>query len=161
MGSEDFSFMLERRPGAYIAVGNGGTPFCHNPSYDFNDAILPLGASLYARARGAKTCLRLRAVPRCCHVPAPHSGVTAGFQITHEILPRALSTRADWSQPSPSARPSSRRGAAPPGGGFQPLRIDLQRDSLVAKHLDFIDGLRLCQCAACAVISGKSWKRLL
>jgi amidohydrolase len=49
MGSEDFSFMLERRPGAYIAVGNGGTPFCHNPSYDFNDAILPLGASLYAR----------------------------------------------------------------------------------------------------------------
>jgi metal-dependent amidase/aminoacylase/carboxypeptidase family protein len=44
MGSEDFSFMLERRPGAYIAVRNGGTPFCHNPSYDFNDAILPLGA---------------------------------------------------------------------------------------------------------------------
>jgi metal-dependent amidase/aminoacylase/carboxypeptidase family protein len=49
MGSEDFSFMLEGRPGAYIAVGNGGTPFCHNPSYDFNDAMLPLGASLYAR----------------------------------------------------------------------------------------------------------------
>jgi hippurate hydrolase len=49
MGSEDFSFMLERRPGAYIAVGNGDAPFCHNPGYDFNDAILPLGASVYAR----------------------------------------------------------------------------------------------------------------
>jgi amidohydrolase len=49
MGSEDFSFMLECRPGAYIAIGNGGMHFCHNPGYDFNDAILPLGASLYVR----------------------------------------------------------------------------------------------------------------
>ena len=52
MGSEDFSFMLERRPGAYIQIGNGeGNGACeiHNPAYDFNDAILPLGASLFAR----------------------------------------------------------------------------------------------------------------
>jgi len=52
MGSEDFSFMLERRPGAYIQIGNGdGEGACeiHNPAYDFNDAALPLGASLYAR----------------------------------------------------------------------------------------------------------------
>ena len=52
MGSEDFSFMLERRPGAYIQIGNGdGEGACeiHNPAYDFNDAILPLGASLFAR----------------------------------------------------------------------------------------------------------------
>ena len=52
MASEDFSFMLEACPGAYIQIGNGdGAGDCevHNPDYDFNDAILPLGASLFAR----------------------------------------------------------------------------------------------------------------
>jgi amidohydrolase len=52
MASEDFSYMLNRRPGAYIQIGNGdGTGGCevHNPGYDFNDAALPLGASLFAR----------------------------------------------------------------------------------------------------------------
>jgi amidohydrolase len=52
MASEDFSYMLERRPGAYIQIGNGdGIGGCevHNPGYDFNDAALPLGASLFAR----------------------------------------------------------------------------------------------------------------
>jgi hippurate hydrolase len=51
MASEDFSFMLNQRPGAYIQIGNGdGEGGCevHNPGYDFNDAILPLGASLFA-----------------------------------------------------------------------------------------------------------------
>ncbi len=52
MASEDFSYMLEERPGAYIQIGNGdGEGACevHNPGYDFNDAVLPLGASLFAR----------------------------------------------------------------------------------------------------------------
>jgi amidohydrolase len=56
MASEDFSYMLEKRPGAYIQIGNGdgadgtgGGCEVHNPGYDFNDAALPLGASLYAR----------------------------------------------------------------------------------------------------------------
>jgi amidohydrolase len=52
MASEDFSYMLEQRPGAYIQIGNGdGIGGCevHNPGYDFNDAALPLGASLFAR----------------------------------------------------------------------------------------------------------------
>ncbi len=52
MASEDFSYMLEQRPGAYIRIGNGdGEGGCevHNPGYDFNDAALPLGASLFAR----------------------------------------------------------------------------------------------------------------
>jgi amidohydrolase len=51
MASEDFSFMLNTRPGAYIQIGNGdGAGGCevHNPGYDFNDEILPLGASLFA-----------------------------------------------------------------------------------------------------------------
>ncbi len=56
MASEDFSYMLEQRPGAYIQIGNGegadgGGGGCevHNSGYDFNDAALPLGASLFAR----------------------------------------------------------------------------------------------------------------
>jgi metal-dependent amidase/aminoacylase/carboxypeptidase family protein len=52
MASEDFAYMLEHRPGAYIQIGNGdGEGGCevHNPGYDFNDAALPLGASLFAR----------------------------------------------------------------------------------------------------------------
>jgi hypothetical protein len=50
MGSEDFAYMLEACPGAFINIGIGDTdgPF-HSPSYDFNDAALPIGASLFAR----------------------------------------------------------------------------------------------------------------
>jgi hippurate hydrolase len=51
MASEDFSFMLEARPGAYINIGNGdkaGSTPVHNPGYDFNDEILPLGAAAFA-----------------------------------------------------------------------------------------------------------------
>ena len=52
MGSEDFSFMLQKKPGCYLFIGNGdgeGSCMIHNPGYDFNDAILPLGASYWAR----------------------------------------------------------------------------------------------------------------
>jgi hippurate hydrolase len=52
MASEDFSYMLEKVPGAFILIGNGGGEGgceVHNPGYDFNDAALPLGASLWAR----------------------------------------------------------------------------------------------------------------
>lgn len=49
MGSEDFAYMLEARPGAYLFVGQGETPMCHHPAYDFNDEIAPVGASLLAR----------------------------------------------------------------------------------------------------------------
>ncbi|MCB1510851.1 MAG: amidohydrolase [Hyphomicrobiaceae bacterium] len=48
--SEDFSFMLEKVPGAYINIGNGeNSAPVHNPHYNFNDEALPLGAALYAR----------------------------------------------------------------------------------------------------------------
>jgi amidohydrolase len=52
MASEDFSFMLNSRPGAYIRIGNGdelGGCQVHNPGYDFNDDVLGLGASLFAQ----------------------------------------------------------------------------------------------------------------
>lgn len=51
MGGEDFSYMLNERPGAYLWVGQSGGPSAcsvHNPRYDFNDAILPIGASFFA-----------------------------------------------------------------------------------------------------------------
>ena len=60
MGSEDFSFMLKARPGAYVFIGNGegthrlaghglGPCMLHNPSYDFNDELIPLGATFWIR----------------------------------------------------------------------------------------------------------------
>jgi len=49
MGAEDFSYMLEARPGAYLFLGQGDTPYCHHPAYDFNDDIAPVGASFFAR----------------------------------------------------------------------------------------------------------------
>lgn len=49
MGAEDFAFMLERRPGAYLFLGQGEGPGVHHPKYDFNDAIAPMGASWFAR----------------------------------------------------------------------------------------------------------------
>ncbi|MEJ7928810.1 M20 aminoacylase family protein [Ramlibacter sp. AN1015] len=50
LGSEDFSFMLQVKPGAYLRLGQGGEGSCmlHNSRYDFNDEILPLGAALHA-----------------------------------------------------------------------------------------------------------------
>jgi hippurate hydrolase len=49
MGGEDFSFMLEARPGAFIFIGNGDTAGLHHPAYDFNDAAIPAGISYWAR----------------------------------------------------------------------------------------------------------------
>ncbi len=48
MGGEDFAFMLEERPGAYILVGNGDTAMVHHPEYDFNDEAIPVGCSWWA-----------------------------------------------------------------------------------------------------------------
>ena len=49
MAAEDFSYMLGRRPGAYLFLGNGDSAALHHPRYDFCDAAAPLGASLWAR----------------------------------------------------------------------------------------------------------------
>ncbi|OWU80469.1 M20 aminoacylase family protein [Phaeobacter sp. 22II1-1F12B] len=48
MAGEDFSFMLEKRPGAYIFLGNGGGAHVHHPAYNFNDEIIPVGCSWFA-----------------------------------------------------------------------------------------------------------------
>jgi amidohydrolase len=51
MGGEDFSYMLQERPGAYVFLGQGGAQggcLLHNPSYDFNDEVIPLGAGYLA-----------------------------------------------------------------------------------------------------------------
>ena len=49
MGAEDFSYMLEKRPGAYLFLGQGDGPGVHNTGYNFNDEISPIGASFFAR----------------------------------------------------------------------------------------------------------------
>lgn len=48
MGGEDFAFMLEERPGAYILVGNGASAPVHHPEYNFNDEVIPAGCSWWA-----------------------------------------------------------------------------------------------------------------
>ncbi|MGK7754738.1 MULTISPECIES: M20 aminoacylase family protein [unclassified Roseovarius] len=48
MGGEDFAFMLEERPGAYILVGNGPSAPVHHPEYNFNDDVIPAGCSWWA-----------------------------------------------------------------------------------------------------------------
>lgn len=49
MGGEDFSYMLEARPGAFIFIGNGDTAGLHNPAYDFNDEAIPHGMSYWVK----------------------------------------------------------------------------------------------------------------
>ncbi len=49
MGAEDFSYMLQARPGAYLFVGNGDSAGLHHPRYEFNDETAPYGASFFAR----------------------------------------------------------------------------------------------------------------
>jgi len=49
MGAEDFSFMLNTRPGAFIFVGNGDSAGLHHPAYNFNDEVIPIGTSYWAK----------------------------------------------------------------------------------------------------------------
>jgi hippurate hydrolase len=49
MGAEDFSYMLEARPGAYLFLGQGPGAGLHHPAYNFNDAVAPVGASFFSR----------------------------------------------------------------------------------------------------------------
>ena len=49
MGAEDFSYMLNARPGAYLFLGQGEGAGLHHPKYNFNDEIAPIGASFFAR----------------------------------------------------------------------------------------------------------------
>ncbi len=49
MGGEDFSFMLNARPGAFIFLGQGDGPSVHHPDYDFNDEVIPFGCSYWAQ----------------------------------------------------------------------------------------------------------------
>jgi len=56
MGGEDFSFMLNERPGAYIFLGNGNSSELHTDTYDFNDEAIPVGTSYWVRL--AETALK-------------------------------------------------------------------------------------------------------
>lgn len=56
MGAEDFSFMLNARPGAFIFVGNGDGAGLHHPRYNFNDEVIPIGTSYWVRL--VETALR-------------------------------------------------------------------------------------------------------
>ena len=72
MGSEDFAFMLQAKPGCYVWLGAGrgpDTPNVHNPHYDFNDDALPIGASYWVT-------LAAQQLPRECAAPAHRAART-------------------------------------------------------------------------------------
>ena len=56
MGAEDFSFMLQARPGAFIFIGNGDSAGLHHPAYNFNDEVIPVGTSYWVKL--VETALR-------------------------------------------------------------------------------------------------------
>jgi hippurate hydrolase len=58
MGAEDFAYMLNARPGAYILVGNGDSAGVHHPAYDFNDDAIPAGASWWAEIAESRLAAR-------------------------------------------------------------------------------------------------------
>ena len=71
MGGEDFSYMLEARPGAFIFIGNGDTAYLHHPEYDFNDEVIPHGVSYWVslgRDRAAALRQALGAFSRSVYV---------------------------------------------------------------------------------------------
>ena len=47
MGSEDFAYYAQQKPGTYCFIGNGDTSMVHHPSYDFDDRNLPVGAAYW------------------------------------------------------------------------------------------------------------------
>ena len=49
MGGEDFAYMLQAKPGAYIFLGNGDSTELHTDTYDFNDEVIPVGVSYWAK----------------------------------------------------------------------------------------------------------------
>jgi amidohydrolase len=63
MPSEDFSYMLNERPGAYLFLGNGDSAMCHHPKYNFNDEAIPYGCSFFAESSNAG-CPRADADPK-------------------------------------------------------------------------------------------------
>ena len=88
MGAEDFSYFLLEKPGCYFLIGNGdgahrdgghgmGPCMLHNPSYDFNDELIPLGGSLWVRMAEAWLAKWPPARVRCTRGARPDLGAAA------------------------------------------------------------------------------------
>ena len=73
MGAEDFAFMLDERPGAFIFVGNGDSAGLHHPAYNFNDEAIPVGTSYWVRL--AETALAARS----CSLAAAYCAASTRF----------------------------------------------------------------------------------
>ncbi|WP_342216302.1 M20/M25/M40 family metallo-hydrolase [Mesorhizobium sp. 113-1-2] len=91
MGAEDFAYMLEARPGAYILLGNGPTAAVHNPQYDFNDDALAFGSAT-GSTKGRRRCL--------CEVCWPEGGRCGRVQCRTGLIhiTARLSEAARWKQ---------------------------------------------------------------
>jgi hippurate hydrolase len=78
MGAEDFSFMLEARPGAFIFIGNGDSAGLHHPAYNFNDEVIPVGTSYWVQAGGERRCAVASAPESYCAARSALAGDRGG-----------------------------------------------------------------------------------
>ena len=168
MGSEDFSFMLQAKPGAFARLGQGGAEggcFLHNSTYDFNDAVIPLGAGYLAALAETRDAARevsgRRADPRetdgsrsavfaelrrgARQVRRGRAGAAPGGRDARAAGPPAASTARRWRWTS--------RSLGPPRGG-RPAGADLGD----ARHRGLLRlGLRRSACCATTDSSGR-WR---
>ena len=124
MGAEDFSYMLEARPGAFIFVGNGDTAGLHHPAYNFNDELIPVGVVVLGEA-GGDGAARVNPLPRGEREPAPAA------DRTYSITSSTRNSTNESATVSPSAlavlRLSTRSNlvgsSTGSSAGLAPLRI--------------------------------------
>ena len=116
MGGEDFSFMLEARPGAFIFIGNGDSAGLHHPAYDFNDEAIPVGTSYWARL--VETALPGVSAVYCSASRCPSN--TAGWQAWPAAASAAHRRAAMLALASGPA--TSRSSGDPPASGLRAPR---------------------------------------
>ena len=129
MGAEDFSFMLQVKPGAYLRIGQGGEGSCmlHNSRYDFNDDILPLGSALHASlVEQSHAAAGPLTAPRFPTTPLPSTGVPSMKLKTHLLAAAAA------------------RALAAFGAQAQTVRIANQGDALSMDPHSLNESLQLC-----------------
>ena len=119
MGAEDFSFMLEARPGAFIFVGNGDSAGLHHPAYDFNDEVIPIGTSYWVKL--VETALagliaRSDLVRRAPESQAGDSGALRGRSLDRSLgqaAPRATAPRRGCRPAAPAVPAAPALAPAP------------------------------------------------
>ena len=95
MGGEDFSFMLEARPGAFIFIGNGDSAGLHHPAYDFNDEVIPHGIPDIAFAEPEEAKARFGFTGKAVILTFGLLSPNKGIEYVIDAMPAILRSRPD------------------------------------------------------------------